>query len=42
MPAIIVGTAAMATQAEMRRMSAFCFTETLARCAASTSVSSRS
>ena len=33
MPAIIVGTAAIATQAEIRRMSAFCFTETLARCA---------
>ena len=31
MPAIIVGTAAIATHAEIRRMSVFCCTETLAR-----------
>ena len=36
------GTAAMATQAEMRRMSVFCCTVTCARWAPSTSVSSRS
>ncbi len=42
MPAIIVGTTAMAAHAEIFRMSSFCCTPTCARCADRTSETSRS